>query len=70
MRRETEASQDCQDSKAYLDHLVLRDHQAPEEIQEALGILGNQDHVEIQEAWGSWECQVLRERRELWAPLV
>lgn len=49
--------------KGHLDH---RDHQDPEEIQVALGILENQGHLACQEAWGTWGCQVLKERRELW----
>lgn len=43
-------------SKAYDYVFVLK---APEEIQVALGILENQGHVACQEAWGTWECQVM-----------
>lgn len=47
------------------DHLDHQDHQAFGEIQEALEILENQDHMVCQEAWGTWVCQVLKEKEEL-----
>lgn len=45
--------------KGPLDH---QDHQVPKEIWESLGVLGSQGHVVSQEPWGTWACQVLKEK--------
>lgn len=31
-----------------------------------MGILEKQDHVEVQETWGTWGCQVLKDTGDLW----
>lgn len=66
VKKETEASPDSRAWKGSKGHLDHRDHQAPAETLEALGILERQDPVVCREAWATWGCQDPKEKGELW----
>lgn len=66
MKKETEAFQGYQVRKASQDCLGYQALQALEEIWEAVGILEDQDQSACQEAWGTWVCQALKGKKELW----